>query len=96
LGEHRMMFRPRESHDLRLARTSSSYYCNLCSYAGLHVVFDNSVAVATFAGETHRLRFESIVTLEHTEAALPDYQLAAGARRRNVLTRLLAGPEGFF
>jgi hypothetical protein len=23
LGEHRMMFRPRESHDLRLLRTSS-------------------------------------------------------------------------
>ena len=45
----------------------------------LHDVFDNSVAVATFAGETTRLYFESTVTLEQTEVALPDYQLEAGA-----------------
>ena len=46
----------------------------------LHDVFDDSVAVATFAGETTKLYFDSTVTLEHTEVALPDYQLEDTAR----------------
>ncbi len=79
LGEHRMMFRPRESHDLRLVRTQLVILPRPVQLRWLHDVFDNSVAVATFAGETDRLCFESIVTLEHTEAALPDYQLEADA-----------------
>jgi transglutaminase-like putative cysteine protease len=75
LGEHRMMFRPRESHDLRLLKsrlqiTPQPAHCRL-----LHDVFDNSVAVATFDVSTAGLRFESIVTLEHFETALPDYPL---------------------
>lgn len=79
LGEHRMMFRPRESHDLRLVQTQLSIVPRPVRLRWLHDVFDNSVAVATFAGETIDLRFDSSVTLEHTEAILPDYQLETGA-----------------
>ena len=79
LGEHRMMFRPRESHDLRLVRTQLVILPHPVLLRWLHDVFDNSVAVATFSGKTTRLSFESTVTLEHTEAALPDYQLETGA-----------------
>ncbi len=79
LGEHRMMFRPRESHDLRLVRTQLVVLPQPMQLRGRHDVFDNSVAVATFVGETSRLCFDSIVTLEHTEVALPDYQLEADA-----------------
>jgi transglutaminase-like putative cysteine protease len=79
LGEHRMMFRPRESHDLRLVRTQLIILPRPLQVRWLHDVFDNSVAVATFAGETTKLCFDSTVTLEHTEVALPDYQLEAGA-----------------
>jgi len=75
LGEHRMMFRPRESHDLRLLRTSLEITPKPAHFRFLHDVFDNSVAVATFNGPTADLRFESSVTLEHYETALPDYQL---------------------
>ena len=75
LGENRMMFRPRESHDLRLVRTQLVILPRPLQLRWLHDVFDNSVAVATFAGETTELCFDSTVTLEHTEAALPDYQL---------------------
>jgi transglutaminase-like putative cysteine protease len=74
-----MMFRPRESHDLRLVRTQLVILPHPVLLRWLHDVFDNSVAVATFSGETTRLSFESTVTLEHTEAALPDYQLETGA-----------------
>ena len=44
-------------------------------------MFDNSVAIATFDGSTAELRFESIVTLEHFETALPDYPLEEFAER---------------
>jgi transglutaminase-like putative cysteine protease len=80
LGEHRMMFRPRESHDLRLIRTSLSITPRPVALRWVHDPFDNSVAVATFEGFTSDLRFESSVTLEHFEYSPPDYALEAYAR----------------
>jgi hypothetical protein len=50
LGEHRMMFRPRESHDLRLLRTNLVITPRPVRLRWLHDVFDNSVAVATLRG----------------------------------------------
>jgi transglutaminase-like putative cysteine protease len=78
-GEHRMMFRPRESHDLRLIRSKLVIVPQPTQLLWRHDVFDNSVAVATFTGEATCLSFESTVTLEHTEIALPDYRLEASA-----------------
>jgi len=75
LGEHRMMFRPRESHDLKLVKAKLEITPAPASLRWLHDVFDNSVAVATFDGSTSELRFDSIVTLEHLETTLPDYPL---------------------
>ena len=75
LGEHRMMFRPRESHDLRLIATQLDIVPQPKQLRWVHDVFDNSVAVATFSGRTAELRFDSTVTLEHTESELPDYSL---------------------
>ena len=80
LGEHRMMFRPRESHDLRLIRTQLAIAPQPAHLRWLHDPFDNSVAVATFEGTTSELRFESFVTLEHFETALPEYPLEEYAR----------------
>jgi transglutaminase-like putative cysteine protease len=80
LGEHRMMFRPRESHDLRLVTTRLAITPAPSRLRWLHDVFDNSVAVASFAGTTSELRFESNITLEHTTTAAPDYALEAQAR----------------
>jgi transglutaminase-like putative cysteine protease len=75
LGQHRMMFRPRESHDLKLLSTSLSIMPNPARLRWLHDVFDNSIAIAEFDGFTSELRFESIVTLQHFETALPVYPL---------------------
>ena len=79
LGEHRMMFRPREKVTTCAWSTQLVVLPQPVQLRWLHDVFDNSVAVATFAGETTRLCFDSTVTLEHTEVALPDYQLEADA-----------------
>src|ERR1700681_4747804 len=73
LGEHRMMFRPRESHDLKLLRTSLRIVPNPARLRWLHDVFDNSIAIAEFDGSTSELRFESIVSIEHFETTLPKY-----------------------
>jgi len=80
LGEHRMMFRPRESHDLRLLKSSLEIRPNPTRVRWLHDPFDNSVAVVTFDGETTELCFESVVSLEHFETALPEYPLEEYAR----------------
>jgi len=74
-GEHRMMFRPRESHDLRLVSTNLDILPRPVDLRWLHDVFDNSVAIATFDEPASELRFASTVTLEHIETSPPDYAL---------------------
>ena len=75
LGEHHMMFRPRESHDLRLLEARLDINPRPTRLRWLHDVFDNSIAIATFDGSTTELRFDSVVTLEHVAITLPDYPL---------------------
>lgn len=80
LGEHRMMFRPRESHDLRLISTNLVITPTPARTRWLHDPFDNSVAVITFEGTTIELGFESTVALEHFESSMPEYSLEETAR----------------
>src|SRR5580698_7802536 len=75
LGEHRMMFRPRESHDLKLLRTSLDITPHPARLRWLHDVFDNSIAIAEFDSSTVELRLESVVTLQQFEIPLPEYPL---------------------
>jgi transglutaminase-like putative cysteine protease len=79
-GEHRMMFRPRCSHDLRLLQLELDIRPQPQELRWLHDVFDNSVAIATFDIAATELRFDSSVTLEHIETPRPDYAIEAGAR----------------
>ena len=74
-----MMFRPRESHDLRLLDARLEIQPRPTRLRWLHDVFDNSIAIATFDGSTAELRFDSRVTLEHVTITLPDYPLEASA-----------------
>jgi transglutaminase-like putative cysteine protease len=80
LGEHRMMFRPRESHDLRLIHSNLLISPQPAHLRWLHDPFDNSVAVATFKGSTAELRFESTVTLEHFDSTQPEYPIEDDAK----------------
>jgi transglutaminase-like putative cysteine protease len=80
LGDHRMMFRPRESHDLRIIATELHIVPRPLALRWLHDVFDNSVATATFSQDPcTQLHFDSVVTLEQIETALPEYALDADA-----------------
>ena len=55
LGEHRLMLRPRDSHDLRLIETSLNFSPS-ASIRWLHDVFGNSIAIASFTETTTELR----------------------------------------
>jgi transglutaminase-like putative cysteine protease len=67
-GEHRLMFRPRDSHDLRLLDTGLTIV-PAASVRWLHDVFGNSIAIASFAEPAAELIFESTFRSEHYPAA---------------------------
>jgi transglutaminase-like putative cysteine protease len=67
-GEHRLMFRPRDSHDLRLLDTGLTIV-PAASVRWLHDVFGNSIAIASFAEPATELIFESTFRSEHFPAA---------------------------
>ncbi len=66
LGEHRMMFRPRESYDQRLLSCDLTITPTPTRLRFVHDVFGNCVGVAEFSGLTRELTFDSHVRLEHT------------------------------
>lgn len=78
-GEHRMMFRPRDSHDLRLVEASLKIRPR-ARLRWLHDVFSNSIAVADFDAESDELVFENHLTVELYGPAGPDFPIEAAAR----------------
>ena len=74
-GDHRLMLRPRDSHDLRLLETRLSITPEPSAVRWLHDVFSNSVAVVSFDSPADFLSFESAIRLEHFETSDPDCPL---------------------
>ena len=67
-GEHRIMLRPRDSHDLRVLAGSLDIVPQPMSLRWIHDVFGNSVAIATFDERAETLSFTSTATVEHNPA----------------------------
>jgi transglutaminase-like putative cysteine protease len=65
LGQHVLMSRPRDSHDLRLLDTGLSIVPQPSELRWMHDVFGNSIAIATFTEKTAELVFESTFRAEH-------------------------------
>ena len=76
LGEHRVLFRPRDSHDQRLLDATIAIAPEPASLHWIHDVFGNCVAVARFSGRADALRFDCRMTLDHAPQAPLDFQLA--------------------
>jgi transglutaminase-like putative cysteine protease len=72
-SEHRLMCRPRDSHDLRLLDTGIRI-SPPATLRWVHDPFGNSVLVATFDGRADTLSFESTFLAEHYPAD-PDVTL---------------------
>ena len=58
LGDHRLMLRPRDSHDLRLLSTTLVIDPPASAMRWIHDVFGNSIAIVTFNRPGERLVFE--------------------------------------
>ena len=63
LGDHRLMFRPRDSHDLRLLGTSLAIE-PAAQVRWVHDAFGNSIAIASFDTQTESLEFVSRIQVE--------------------------------
>ncbi len=70
-GDHRMMMRPREGHDLRLLSSGLEIEPEPRRLRWFYDAFDNCVAVASFAGSSTSLRIENRFTVERIEDDQP-------------------------
>jgi transglutaminase-like putative cysteine protease len=78
-GEHRLMFRPRTSHDMRVIDTALMVSPS-AEIRWMHDVFSNSIAVARFADQANELRVESLVEIEHFGLDALEFPLDEHAR----------------
>jgi transglutaminase-like putative cysteine protease len=67
-GEHRIMLRPRDGHDLRVVSGELKIEPQPMRLRWIHDVFGNSVAIATFDERAETLTFTSTATVEHNPA----------------------------
>jgi transglutaminase-like putative cysteine protease len=67
-GEHRIMLRPRDGHDLRVLKGTLDIEPKPASLRWIHDVFGNSVAIATFEARAKTLTFSNTATVEHNPA----------------------------
>ncbi|MDF1793269.1 MAG: transglutaminase family protein, partial [Thalassobaculaceae bacterium] len=75
----RLLFRPRDSHDMRLVDSRLKIH-PASKVWWMHDVFSNSVAVARFDDPGERLFFESVIVVEHYAVNAPIFEIADDAR----------------
>jgi transglutaminase-like putative cysteine protease len=78
-GEHRMMMRPRGSHDLRLLDTALTI-SPAATVRWIHDVFGNSIAIAKFDKSAAELHVESMFRAEHFPLAEQHVEIEDYAR----------------
>ncbi len=77
-GEHRMMFRPRSSHDIRVIDCTLDVSPD-AEIHWVHDVFSNSVTHVRIPGQATELKFVARVTVEHLGLRNVELPLAASA-----------------
>jgi transglutaminase-like putative cysteine protease len=80
LGEHRLMLRPRDSHDLRLREALLTLSPPAAATRWQHDALGNSIAIIEFAQPTTELRIESLLRLEHFASDAETPPIASHAR----------------
>jgi transglutaminase-like putative cysteine protease len=79
LGEHRLMTRPRDSHDLRLLETALSIEPAASHVRWMHDVFGNSIAIVSFEAAAQKLTFMSDFRAQHYPVAPQEIGIEAYA-----------------
>jgi transglutaminase-like putative cysteine protease len=106
-GEHRIMLRPRDGHDLRVLSCELDITPPPMRLRWIHDVFGNTVAIASFDERADTLTFTSRVTIDHNPveefALTPDdhaffypfvYDDEEFADLREFVTPQYADPDG--
>ena len=74
-GEHRLMFRPRDSYDQRLIGSTLKVTPEPREVHWVHDVFGNCVARIALDGEASELRLETEIKVEHFPRAGEDFRI---------------------
>jgi transglutaminase-like putative cysteine protease len=80
LGEHRLMFRPRDSFDQRLLHSELTISPEPSRVRWIHDVFGNCVTLFDFDTSSAHIEVESIIRLEHAPENAPDFQIEEYAK----------------
>jgi transglutaminase-like putative cysteine protease len=80
LGEHRLMFRPRDSFDQRLLHSDLAISPQPCRLRWIHDAFGNCVTLFDFDTSSTQIDVESIIRLDHTPENAPDFQIEEYAK----------------
>jgi transglutaminase-like putative cysteine protease len=78
-GEHRMMLRPRDSHDQRVIEVSLEISPEPRSLRFVQDSFGNHVGIARFSSRSKELCFKSTVCLEHSPLDAADLEIEDAA-----------------
>ena len=79
LGEHRVMFRPRDSHDLRVLATDLEISPEPIDITLIQDVFLNSIAIVQPQSPAHELEIVASFKVEHTGTRALDLRLDPAA-----------------
>jgi len=80
LGQHQMLFRPRDSFDQRLVDCSLRVYPKPAEIRWIHDVFGNCITLVDFNTSAEELEFETTIQLEHTPENAPDFRIEEYAK----------------
>lgn len=79
-GEHRVLFRPRDSYDQRLLMADIDVSPTPSSLHWIHDVFGNCVAIVNFEEKARELRFETNIVLDHSPDTAPRFRTRRRAK----------------
>lgn len=80
LGQHQMLFRPRDSFDQRLLDCTLVVRPEPQEIRWIHDVFGNCLTLVDFAASAGMLDFETTIRLDHTPENAPDFRIEDYAR----------------
>lgn len=80
LGQHQMLFRPRDSFDQRLLACHLEVTPEPAEVRWIHDVFGNCLTLVDFDISAEALEFETTIHLDHTPENTPDFRIEEYAR----------------
>ncbi|WP_055049750.1 transglutaminase family protein [Devosia sp. A16] len=78
-GPHRLLFRPRDSHEQRLLGAELEVSPD-AQIHWIHDVFGNCITVAEFEGASSVLRFATDILLDHSSQMVPQFRIEERAK----------------